>query len=76
MRHKKTGSFLWLLMIALFLVSSSTLFFAGCKDKKGAEAPEEAGEEEAESYMESHNMGHFTKAVLGLDPIQAKQKRD
>ena len=33
-------------------------------------------EEEAESYMESHNMGHFTKAVLGLDPIQAKQKRD
>ena len=50
MRHKKASSFLWLLMIALFLVTSSTLFFAGCKDKTGAEAPEEAVEEEAASY--------------------------
>ncbi len=74
MRHKKTGSFLWLLMIALFLVSSSTLFFAGCKDKKGAEAQEEAVEEAAVSYpaMEGEGLAPVSSETVTFRGWQYK----
>jgi multiple sugar transport system substrate-binding protein len=62
-------------MIALFLVSSSTLFFAGCKDKKGAEAPEEAMEEaEAAAYpaMEGEGLAPVSSETVTFRGWQYK----
>ena len=47
-------------------------FFDGFKEAVG---PFDT-EEDAESYMESHNMGHFTKCVIELGLVQTRRATD